>query len=566
LPPALAELRADAIERARGLEPEAEALLAAVEARDEGGSWRHYRELRRRDRELLPLTRGLAPVAASQLGATDLIEREEASPHAGFRPLAEALAARPIRWGDAARSAAQLRAAARLMAGELEVQDASLDTIGRALSDAAYSFGQRLDGPDALDQAERVADIRAEAGGLLRAAVALRDAARPRSEAAAQAIDDEAGRVFHFLGELKAEPAGLLDLLRVTGRLGAAIRRAARALGARPIAPPYVIRGLEVSGVQAGDAAVSAASFPRLARAKPDAAVAALGEALFSSTLLSRTRTVACVSCHQPALAFAKADPPALTFDRKVPPRNAPGLLNVAYEAMFFWDGRASTLDAQIDVAVDRDMGGDWKAIEARLAADPELGPRFERAFGQKPAAPLIKRAIVAYELGLVADDTPFDRYARGDDAAMDAELLRGFDLYFGKARCSRCHRLPLTSGLSPPRFLFTELSAIGVPTSPTARPARLDPDEGRAAITRRPHERGVFKVPALRNLARTAPYFHNGAFSTLPQVLDFYEKGGGPGLGYDVPNRDPDLAPLSLSASERQALLAFLVKGLADR
>ena len=100
----------------------------------------------------------------------------------------------------------------------------------------------------------------------------------------------------------------------------------------------------------------------------PDPAEVALGRELFGSTLLSRNRAVACASCHDASHGFAHADPPAVTFDRKVPPRNAPGLWNVAYEPFLFWDGRASTLETQIDVAVDRDMGGDWTKDVGQVA------------------------------------------------------------------------------------------------------------------------------------------------------------------------------------------------------
>jgi cytochrome c peroxidase len=541
-------LREDVTPRARGVVEALAVLDRAVRSRDVRLARPAFVEARARVRGLAPIARDLAPVAWSQLDPWG-DDPDERSRFAGLSALDVALHGE--RWDDADRTMGTLSTAARLLEGELAAQDFSLTRTGAALSNGVFVLGARADGSDSFDEATRLADVRAEVDGLARLLGPLAVTTRTQDRLLADRLDAHAAAI----GPLAARaPRGMLELLRRTGVVGADVRAAYRALGA-DISPPLFPRR------SVGDdalAPVSIATFPRLA--KPvDARLIPLGAALFASPVFSERRDVSCVGCHDPARAFAHADPPTLTFEAKVPPRNAPGLYGVGYEPTFFWDGRASSLDAQIDVAVARDMGGRWDEIVRRVSADVDLGPRFRDA-GVGPTPTTIKAAIEAFELGLVDDDAAFDRAVRGE-AALPADVDAGFDLYFGKARCSRCHRLPLTSGVVPPRFLRTELSSIGVPQKPGL--AVLDRDPGRFAVTRLEADKGLFKVPALRHVAQTAPYFHNGAFRTLGEVIDFYAKGGGPGLGLAVPNADPDLAPFEISPEERAQLIAFLERGL---
>jgi cytochrome c peroxidase len=132
-----------------------------------------------------------------------------------------------------------------------------------------------------------------------------------------------------------------------------------------------------------------------------------------------------------------------------------------------------------------------------------------------------------------------------------------------GPGRCARCHEPPLWGGSRPTDFAVTIYGVLGVPSAPEAR--RLDDDPGRFDVTRAAADRRAFKTPTLRDVGETAPYFHHGRFRTLEQVVDLYDRGGGRGLGLDVPNQDPDVRPLHLDAAERRALLAFLREGLRD-
>lgn len=152
----------------------------------------------------------------------------------------------------------------------------------------------------------------------------------------------------------------------------------------------------------------------------------------------------------------------------------------------------------------------------------------------------------------------------RGDRTALGAKEKKGFNLFAGKAGCATCHFLPLFNGLVPPRFNETESEVLGVPES-TQKPARIDPDEGKFLFTRAPLHRYAFKTPTLRNIARTAPYMHNGVFATLEEVIDFYDRGGGAGLQLAIPHQTLPPDKLGLSRKEKEALLAFL-HALTDR
>ncbi len=159
--------------------------------------------------------------------------------------------------------------------------------------------------------------------------------------------------------------------------------------------------------------------------------------------------------------------------------------------------------------------------------------------------------------------EAPIDRFARGDEKALSDDDRRGFDVLAGKGRCTRCHAPPLF-GVRRALDLAAPIHAvIGVPKVPAGK--QQGPDPGRGAETREPADNGSFVVPTLRNVDRTAPYFHNGALPTLESVVDFFDEGGGRGAGLDVPNQHPDVRKLGLSAAEKKALLRFLHVALTE-
>ena len=152
----------------------------------------------------------------------------------------------------------------------------------------------------------------------------------------------------------------------------------------------------------------------------------------------------------------------------------------------------------------------------------------------------------------------------RGEADSFTAEEKLGFNLYMGKALCATCHFVPLTNGTVPPFFTQHEKEVIGVPE--TVANASLDDDLGFYWRHNQELEvhRGMFKTPTVRNAEVTAPYMHNGVYQTLEQVVDFYNKGGGGGLGFDLPHQTLPFDNLELSAEEEKALVAFM-KTLTD-
>lgn len=307
---------------------------------------------------------------------------------------------------------------------------------------------------------------------------------------------------------------------------------------------------------------------PGASRAPLDSAQVELGRLLFFDPILSTNKERACASCHIPSRGFSDQRRVALAIDRGDLPRNAPGLTNVADQREFFWDGRAASLEEQIDGPVHdaRELGGlTGRGVEARLDSIAEYRTLFREVYGEKKLRYSdVKRAIAAYERTLRSSGSTVDRWWRGEASAggVPVDVRRGFNLFAGKAQCSRCHFVPLTTSVVPGDFTRQEFTVIGVPADSTGR--SVDSDQGRYEVTRQSADRRAFKAPSLRNIARSKPYMHNGAFESLQQVIRFYNKGGGRGLGLDVPNQAPEVRPLHLTESEEHALVRFL-EALSD-
>ena len=272
------------------------------------------------------------------------------------------------------------------------------------------------------------------------------------------------------------------------------------------------------------------------------AAKMALGRRLFHERRLSRTGSLSCASCHDPRRAFTDGRQLAHGVDGRVGARNVPTLVNAAWSASFFWDGRAATLEQQAlqPVLNPRELGTTPDRVLA-LVRSPEYRPAFVVAFASEPTIFDLGRALASYVRTIEAGDTPYDRYLAGDHGALRAAAQRGLVLFNGKARCNACHAGAL---LTDGQFHNTGVAW---------RTGELT-DEGRARVTHRPADRGAFKTPTLREVARTAPYMHDGSLSTLQAVVEFYERGGVPN-----PGLDGRIRPLHLSAVEKSDLVALL-------
>lgn len=294
-----------------------------------------------------------------------------------------------------------------------------------------------------------------------------------------------------------------------------------------------------------------------------------LGKMLFFEKQLSKDNSRSCATCHDPARAFTDGLPTSVAIDGHTAlPRNAPTLLNSALQRNLFLDNRSFSLEDQVMAVLNnaREMHG-----SATLAAEKILGQERYRALyasaypgaSKEAAARNICNAIACYERTLIALNAKFDRHMRGE-YNLSRDEINGFNLFMGKARCGTCHFLPLFSGAKPPRYYYNETEVIGVPDKDVRAQAKLDEDEGRFLVTALPIHKFSFKTPTLRNIDRTAPYMHNGAFKTLEAVIEFYNNGGGSGLG--IAPSDQTLPPekLQLTASEKKQLVAFL-KTLTD-
>jgi cytochrome c peroxidase len=283
----------------------------------------------------------------------------------------------------------------------------------------------------------------------------------------------------------------------------------------------------------------------------------ALGRRLFSDPVLSRDRTRSCASCHNPRRAFTDGRAVAVGVRGQAGTRSAPALVNRGYGRAQFWDGRARTLEQQVAEPITNPRELDLSLDEAvdRLARTGGYPDRFQTAFGRAVNDEDLARALASYVRSIVSGNSPFDRYVNGEVGALSDRARRGLQLFRGKANCTACHVGPL---LTDEEFHNTGVAwrpPAQQPGSGQAGPGQASfQDLGRFLVTGKDSDRGAFKTPTLREIARTAPYMHDGSLATLDDVIEYYERGGNPNVF-----RDPELRPLALSADDRRALVAFL-------
>jgi cytochrome c peroxidase len=305
----------------------------------------------------------------------------------------------------------------------------------------------------------------------------------------------------------------------------------------------------------------------------PDAQIE-LGRRLFHDARLSRDGSVSCSTCHDAARAFTDGKPVSLGVGGAAGTRNAPSLINVAYATTLFWDGRRSTLEAQVadPFTNPREHGlSSHEDLLARVATGDEYRPLLATAFPDESGASQIQHlfgALAAYLRTLRAGDSAFDRYYfAGEKKALDEPARRGFELFRGPAGCSQCHKI------GPDSALFTDhkFHSVGVGSPDIApqlpeltrkvrslTPAQIDAlvvaDRsiaalGRFLVTKDPRDIGKYKTPSLRNVAMTAPYMHDGSVDTLREAVD-----------HEIYYRSIELGrAFILTPTEREDLVAFL-------
>lgn len=260
----------------------------------------------------------------------------------------------------------------------------------------------------------------------------------------------------------------------------------------------------------------------------------ATGKKLFFDTRLSADGSISCATCHDPQRGFADKRVFSIGVFGQRSNRHSPSLIGRSFGSLQFWDGRSASLEEQVldPIQNPKEMGMSVDAVLTRLRSDPAYASLTPES---------LAAALASYVRTIRSVDSPFDRYmspAGGGLADIEREGLR---LFRDKARCYICH--------SGDHFTDEMFHNTGV----AWRAGRLQ-DEGRAAVTRKPYDKGAFKTPTLREIANTAPYMHDGSVATLEEVIEYYDRGGNTN-----PYLDENIVPLHLSADEKRALLAFL-------
>jgi cytochrome c peroxidase len=295
-----------------------------------------------------------------------------------------------------------------------------------------------------------------------------------------------------------------------------------------------------------------------------------LGKQLFFDRRLSGDGTMSCATCHMPELAFTDGQDISLSYPTTKNWRNSPTLVNVAFYKYLFHDGRVETLEDQalFPMMSAFEMNKNLDYLEEQIRVVPDYVETFRKVFGGDVTRERIAMAIAAFERTLISRNSPLDKYLKGDRGALSEEARKGLEIFRGKGRCIDCHG---GVNLADDRFY-----ALEVPENPIllndprvtatmrfvakvyhyGEYKNLTEDPGRYLITKNRQDWKAFRTPTLREIAKTAPYMHNGVFKTLDEVIEFFNKGGGAG--------NKALKPLGLSAEEKSSLKAFLTEALS--
>ncbi len=278
----------------------------------------------------------------------------------------------------------------------------------------------------------------------------------------------------------------------------------------------------------------------------------ALGKKLFNDKSLSKDGVMSCATCHIKDKAFTDG---LATFPKQL--RNTPTLPYAAYQQTFFHDGRAGSLEGQIVGVVENknEFHTNLKNLTETVEKDSVYTKAFTDLYG-KVSDFNIRNAMANYIRSLGDFSSKFDKNINKKENTLTASEVNGFNLFMGKAKCATCHFPPVFNGTVPPNFTETEVESIGVPN---LTETELDDDLGAYNVFKTEERKFFFKTTTVRNISKTAPYMHNGVYETLEQVVDFYNKGGGEGLGYHVPNQTLPPDELNLSDKEIQDLIAFM-------
>lgn len=286
-----------------------------------------------------------------------------------------------------------------------------------------------------------------------------------------------------------------------------------------------------------------------------------LGERLFYDPVLSINNNRSCGTCHSPEKGFTDGLVTSASLNGGFVKRNAASLNYAALQHGQFWDMRRTDLESQTaDVIANKDeMHGSLEDASLKLQQQAAYKELFAKAFNSTDSikAWQIQNALASYIRSLAVFNSRFDHYMNGDTGKLNTDEISGMNLFLGKAKCGTCHFLPLFNGTVPPSFTKTESEVLGTPAHASARIP--DSDEGRYNQHQMPQLFRSFKTATVRNISLTAPYMHNGIYKTLEEVVEFYNKGGGAGMGFQVKNQTLPPESLNLTTKEKAQLVAFM-------
>lgn len=287
-------------------------------------------------------------------------------------------------------------------------------------------------------------------------------------------------------------------------------------------------------------------------RNKLNMAKAELGKKLFFDPRLSGDGKMSCATCHDPNLGWADGKATATGHNGKILPRATPTIYNVGFNNILMWDGRASSLEDQALSPINNpdEMHNTTENVIRTLKSIPAYQKEFKKVFwGLSINATTISKSIASFQRLVVANKSRFDRWLNGDLSALTEKEMLGFQVFIDsdKANCARCHRAP---NFTDDGFHNIGLKSFGAKNK----------DLGRHMVVPVNLTRGAFKTPPLRNIALTAPYFHDGSAKNLEEVVAHYKTGG-----VDKSNISPNMRKLTINRKETEALIAFLSSLTSD-
>lgn len=292
-----------------------------------------------------------------------------------------------------------------------------------------------------------------------------------------------------------------------------------------------------------------------------------LGEKIFYDQGFSANEAMSCASCHLPENSYTDLKQrSASNVEGKTVLRNSPSLYNAVFAKRFFYDMRAFYLEQQAEHVIynQDEFNTDYQKIVQKLNGNKQYKKEFKKVFKDgKINKQNFSKALSSFVASLYSFESDFDRFMR-NEKEISEDAKKGYNLFMGKANCATCHFAPHFSGLVPPFFNENESEVLGVTKKPISNlPVELDGDRGRINSNVKKENSWIyensFKTMTVRNIALTKPYFHNGAFNTLEEVIDFYNEGGGEGLGLPMKNQTLPADKLNLTEIEKKQLISFL-------